>query len=171
MARRTCDACRPTLSDDIRLDQTMRNVQATKWTAMVTGPSLAVLMVSVGCATVDPKPDYTRTRTLIEQSTGVAESYSPEEDGLTTEELCAYLSDGVTADEAVRIALLNNRQLQTAFFDLQAIRYQAIRVFLQCSNMHRSAVSAADSHIGNPRYSGRQPETVCAFPIAQATIL
>ena len=100
----------------------MRNILLLKRVAMVTCSSSAVLAVSVGCATVNPKPDYDRTRTLIEQSTGVAESYCPEEDGLSPDELSAYLSDGLTLDEAVRIVLLNNRKLQAAFFDIGMAR-------------------------------------------------
>jgi len=100
----------------------MRNILVLNWLAKVACPSLAVLMVGVGCATVDPNPDYNRTRTLIEQSTGAAESYSPEEEGLAVDELSAYLSDGLTLDEAVRIALLNNRKLQVAFFDIGMAR-------------------------------------------------
>ena len=56
--------------------------------------SLALLMVGGGCATVNPNPDYDRARTLIEQSTGVAESYSPEDEGITPEKLGAqFLSE------------------------------------------------------------------------------
>ncbi len=100
----------------------MRNIFVLKWSVNVACPSLAVLMVGVGCATVDPKPDYRRTRTLIQQRTGAAESYHPEEDGLTADELSACLSDGLTREEAVRIALLNNRKLQAAFFDIGMAR-------------------------------------------------
>ncbi len=100
----------------------MRHILVLKSVAMVVYPSLAVLMVSVGCATVDPTPDYNRTRTLIDQGTGVAEAYSPEQDGLSAEELSAYLSDGLTSDEAVRMALLNNRKLQAAFSDIGMAR-------------------------------------------------
>ena len=100
----------------------MRNILVLKRTAKLTCPSLAVLMVGIGCATVNPKPDYDRTRNLIQQSTGMTKSYSPEEDGLSAEELSAWLPDGLTLDEAVRIALLNNRKLQAAFFDIGMAR-------------------------------------------------
>ncbi len=100
----------------------MRNILVRNWLAKVFCPSLAVLIAGVGCATVDPKLDYSQTQTLIEQSTGVAESYSPEEEGLAADELNACLSDGLTLDEAVRIALLNNRKLQAAFFDIGMAR-------------------------------------------------
>lgn len=85
---------------------------------------LPVVMLTVGggCATVDPKPDYDRTRALIERSTGVAESYGPKDDRLATEELRAALTDGLTLDEATRVALLNNRKLQAAFFDIGIAR-------------------------------------------------
>ena len=100
----------------------MRNIRVLKWVATATCSSLALLLVGAGCATVNPKPDYDRTRTLIEQSTGVAESYSPEEEGLSADELAACMSDGLSLDEAVRIALLNNRKLQAAFFDIGMAR-------------------------------------------------
>ncbi len=100
----------------------MTRIRVLRKATTLACPSLAVLLVGVGCATVDPKPDYSRTQTLIEQSTGVAESYSPEEEGLAADELSACLSDGLTLDEAVRIALLNNRKLQAAFFDIGLAR-------------------------------------------------
>ena len=100
----------------------MTKIRVLNRVASLACPSLAVLVVSVGCATVNPKPDYDRTRALIERSTGVAESYSPEEDELLADELSAYLSDGLTLDEATRIALLNNRKLQAAFFDIGMAR-------------------------------------------------
>jgi cobalt-zinc-cadmium efflux system outer membrane protein len=86
-----------------------------------------MLTVGGGCATVNPKPDYDRTRALIEQSTGVADSYSPEKDGLSVEELKAVLSDGLTLDEATRVALLNNRKLQAAFFDIGMARAEWVQ--------------------------------------------
>jgi cobalt-zinc-cadmium efflux system outer membrane protein len=64
---------------------------------------------------------------LVERSTGVDESYSPEEDGLSTEELKAMLSDGLTLDEAMRVALLNNRKLQAAFFDIGMARAEWVQ--------------------------------------------
>ena len=100
----------------------MMMIRILKGVARLTCLPVVVLAVGSGCATVNPKPDYDRTRTLIERSTGVAESYSPEEDGLLTEELKAVLSDGLTLDEAMRVALLNNRKLQAAFFDIGMAR-------------------------------------------------
>jgi len=52
----------------------------------------------------------------------VAESYNPEAEWNAIEELAGYLSDGLTLDESVRVALLNNRMLQAAFFDIGMAR-------------------------------------------------
>jgi len=71
-----------------------------------------------GCAQVKPQEDFARTRELIQQSTGVDAAYDPDEVQLTTEELDAMLADGLSLDEAVRIALVNNRRLQAEFLDI-----------------------------------------------------
>lgn len=84
--------------------------------------SLILLALLAGCATVKPQPDYARTHQLIEESTGYSEAYDPEQDGLSAEQIDAYLADGLTLDEAVRLALLNNRQLQGAFYDIGIAR-------------------------------------------------
>ncbi len=100
----------------------MRKILVMIRSAKAVCPSLALFVAGVGCATVDPKLDYGRAQTLIKQSTGVAESFNPEEGGLDPEELGACLADGLTLEEAVRIALLNNRKLQGAFFDIGIAR-------------------------------------------------
>ncbi len=100
----------------------MRYVRTPNHLARASGFPLAVILLTTGCATVDPKPDYNRTRTLIEQSTGVAETYDPEGEGLSADDLNSDLADGLTLEEAVRIALLNNRQLQAAYLDIGIAR-------------------------------------------------
>ncbi len=127
MARRTCDARRPTLRGRFQIGQTMTETRILRNATTRVCPSLAILMLGVGCATVDPKPDHSRTRSLIEQSTGATESYDPVEDGLTAHELSAWRSDGLTLEEAARIALLNNRKLHAAFFDIGMTRADRVQ--------------------------------------------
>lgn len=100
----------------------MRYVKTSSHPARALGLPAAVVLLTTGCATVDPQPDYLRARALIERSTGVAETYDPEGEGLSPDDLIADLADGLTLEEAVRIALLNNRQLHAAYLDIGIAR-------------------------------------------------
>jgi len=71
-----------------------------------------------GCATVKPGPDYLRVRDLVEASTGFSGTYNPEEPSITNAEIVAALADGLSIDEAVRIALQNNQLLQAEFMSI-----------------------------------------------------
>ncbi len=75
-----------------------------------------------GCGTVDPVPDYERARDLIKASTGQERVYTPDAQGLTEEEAQAILAEGLTQKEAIQIAMLNNRELQAAFYDIGVAR-------------------------------------------------
>lgn len=76
------------------------------------------LLVLAGCTQVKPGPDFERARGLIEQSTGFDEVYDPQGPALSEEEISAWLQDGLSLDEAVRLALLNNRTLQAEFMSI-----------------------------------------------------
>ncbi|UCF34468.1 MAG: TolC family protein, partial [Phycisphaerales bacterium] len=96
----------------------MRHTKRRNQAALASGLSLVIIALQSGCATVKPQPDYARAQELIKESTGVADAFDPEQDELSTEQIDACLADGLTLDEAVRLALLNNRQLQGAFYDI-----------------------------------------------------
>ena len=89
---------------------------------LISGVVLAWAVFQTGCATVNPQQDYLRARELIQNSTGFERAYNPEELGLSEDELSATLADGLALDEAVQLALLNNRQLQLAFLDIGIAR-------------------------------------------------
>lgn len=92
----------------------MRNITQSR-----NGLSAVVsLLLLGGCATVNPHADYGRTRAIIQETTGVADSFNPEEPAITQEQIEEMLRDGLKLDEAVRIALLNNRDLQAVFMDI-----------------------------------------------------
>ncbi|MFT7667434.1 MAG: cobalt-zinc-cadmium efflux system outer membrane protein [Planctomycetota bacterium] len=82
-----------------------------------TWQALALILIS-SCAQVDPKPDYDKARQLIEASTGRSEVFDPYASTMDTEELDAIFIDGLTLDEALRLALLNNRDLQAEFQEI-----------------------------------------------------
>jgi outer membrane protein, heavy metal efflux system len=70
------------------------------------------------CVQVDPKPDFDEAHRLIEKSTGRKEAFDPYAPALTKEELSAILADGLSLDEALRLALINNRALQAGFQEI-----------------------------------------------------
>ncbi len=79
----------------------------------------AVLALAVtgagGCATVTPQQDYDRVSRQIEAATGQNISIDPAGDAATRQRVSEILADGLTAQEAVQLALLNNPRLQAGF--------------------------------------------------------
>jgi cobalt-zinc-cadmium efflux system outer membrane protein len=86
-----------------------------------------VIAVMAGCASVEPRGDFARAREIAARSTGIERLFNPEQ----TEADAAYiercLEDGLTADEAARIALLLNPQLQGAFFEIGISRADVVQ--------------------------------------------
>ncbi len=83
---------------------------------------MALLTAPFACTPVDARPDYARTRQLVGEHTGVDAVFdpgAPEEAAAQIEQL---LVDGLSVDEAVRLALLNNRDLQVTLADIGASR-------------------------------------------------
>ena len=78
----------------------------------------ALLLTLVGCAQVKPQVDFAQARQLFTQSTGLADLYDPDQPLLTLEELEAVMADGLTLQEALRVALLNNRSLHSEFMSI-----------------------------------------------------
>ncbi len=89
--------------------------------------SLAVLFWVVGCKTVDPTADYARTTALVREHTGSADVYDPSADDLVEDRVTALLADGLTVEEAVQVALLNNRGFHAAFQEIGASRADVVQ--------------------------------------------
>jgi outer membrane protein, heavy metal efflux system len=87
-----------------------------------TQPTLSRLLsgllfiLAAGCAAVNPQPDYDRAVQYIAQATGQEVMYRPDHEGAVAGQTQTLLADGITAQEAVQICLLNNPRLQAAFF-------------------------------------------------------
>ena len=81
-------------------------------TALASGCFFAML---AGCTQVDPRVELDRTLSLITESTGVDLVNDAGPPLLSAEQWDAALSDGLTLDDALRLALLYNRQLQVDF--------------------------------------------------------
>ncbi len=64
---------------------------------------------------------------LVRGHTGSADVYEPDADAAVDKRLAALLADGLTVDEAVRAALLNNRGFHTAFHEIGASRADVVQ--------------------------------------------
>lgn len=89
-----------------------------------------VLGTVCGCATVNPQQDYGRVVRHVAEAVGQERVYRPENDELVDELVAGLTQDGIGADEAVQIALLNNPSLQAAFLDIGMARADVVQAGL-----------------------------------------
>ncbi|MDE0896443.1 MAG: TolC family protein [Planctomycetota bacterium] len=90
----------------------------TKTRRFVSNALILPTLLAISCVQVEPEPDYDRARELFAKSTGRSEVFDPFAEGLTQEELDGIVADGLSLEEALRIALLCNRELQAEFHDI-----------------------------------------------------
>jgi cobalt-zinc-cadmium efflux system outer membrane protein len=83
-----------------------------------------------GCAKVEPGADFQRADQLITERTGSPSVYDPQAECLIQERIDELLADGLTIDEAVQVALLNNRGLQSAFQEIGVSRADVVQAGL-----------------------------------------
>ena len=81
-----------------------------------------VALVAACRTTVDPSGDYAEAQVAIREATGVEKVLRPDEPGLSTVEVERVLEDGLTLAEARQLALLQNRRLRAAFFEIGVSR-------------------------------------------------
>ena len=67
-----------------------------------------------GCATVDPKRDYSAVTQHVIEATGQSSTYRPDQEDAVESRVEALLAGGMTADEAVQVCLVNNPGFQAA---------------------------------------------------------
>ena len=84
------------------------------------GYVLPLLVVLTGCATFDQRAGFSDVSTMVEARSGkrVVWNLGTELDEQTAQEVRALLRDTLTADGAVQVALLNNRDLQALYAEL-----------------------------------------------------
>ncbi len=92
--------------------------------------ALTIALALAGCATVDPRTDYQTTIDRISEATGYDTVYRPDEDELVQEQVDSLLSEGLTADEAAQVCLLNNPDLQAMFYDIGMARADVVQAGL-----------------------------------------
>lgn len=88
---------------------------------------IPVFSVAGGCATVNPKPDYERAGKTISDATGSDAWFEPGQEEVIRRKVSELLADGITSDDAVRIALINNPALAAAFFEIGLARADLVQ--------------------------------------------
>ncbi len=91
---------------------------------------LAAICASCAATKVDPSTDQEHARTLIRDSTGQADVFDPGAPLLGPTEIETALAGGLGLDEALRLALLNNRRLQAGFLGLGVARADFVQAGL-----------------------------------------
>ncbi len=85
------------------------------------------LVVISACATVDPGPDFERTAEIVSTRTRVEDVYNPDAEEMIEAKVADLLTDGLTVDEAVRVAMLNNRSFQAMFQEIGVSRAELVQ--------------------------------------------
>jgi cobalt-zinc-cadmium efflux system outer membrane protein len=93
--------------------------------------AVASLFVVAGCASA-PRDDFRDVASLVQERTGgrVQWNRGSAEDRAAEEGVRAMLADGLTADETMQVALLNNRTLQATYEDLGVAQADLVRAGL-----------------------------------------
>ncbi len=81
----------------------------------------------VGCAQVNPQPDFLDASNRIKQRLAVDDVFDPSAEIETDQKVLALFDGGLTASEAVSVALLNNRYFQSLFQTIGASRADVVQ--------------------------------------------
>ncbi len=91
---------------------------------------LAGGLALAGCARVDPRPDYQQAQAWVQRSTGVERLFDPQQRAEHARLVGQLLQDGLSANEAVQVALLNNADLQAALYEIGVARADLVQAGL-----------------------------------------
>lgn len=86
-----------------------------------------IVIAASGCAQVNPRTDYDRTAQHITDATGYTDVCRPDDQPPPVDRVEALMKNGITADEAAQICLLNNPTLQAAFFRIGVARADLVQ--------------------------------------------
>lgn len=84
-------------------------------------------ILGLGCVTVNPRQDYEQAAEIIAERTGVESIYDPAAEELAQSKIEQLLVDGLAVDEAVQVALLNNRSFQAVFNEIGVSRAEVVQ--------------------------------------------
>ncbi|MEZ6083166.1 MAG: TolC family protein [Phycisphaerae bacterium] len=79
------------------------------------------------CVSVDARPDFKQTEQRILERLEAQEVYDPTGDAAVQQKVEALLADGLTLEESVQVALLNNRYFQSLFQTIGASRADVVQ--------------------------------------------
>lgn len=88
---------------------------------------IAFVAAGSGCASVDPRTDFAQAAARAKERLGVEDVYDPTAESLIEQKVSALLADGLTVDEAVSVALINNRSFQALFQAIGASRAEVVQ--------------------------------------------
>ena len=100
---------------------------------MKTKGLLLVVLVTAGGGVVDPRGDYDATLSHAEGVTGVKSSWRPELEVDAIEaaaRLAEILNDGLTEQEALKLALLNSGSMHAALYEVGIARADVVQAGL-----------------------------------------
>jgi cobalt-zinc-cadmium efflux system outer membrane protein len=83
-----------------------------------------------GCAAVDPQSDYQLTSQRVAQATGGRATFALGDEAIVRARVDELLDGGLTSDEAVQIALLNNPRLRAALYRVGIARADVVQAGL-----------------------------------------
>ena len=85
-----------------------------------------VTLCIAGCASVDPRTDYARVDRHVAEAVG--QTVDRPQDGLTLDVLVATMvADGLTAEEALQVCLLNNPRVRVALLRVGVARAELVQ--------------------------------------------
>jgi outer membrane protein, heavy metal efflux system len=106
------------------------------------GTVCVLLLLLTGCATVDQRAGFSDVREVVEERSGkrVVWNLGTELDAEAAEEVRRLLSGTLTADEAIQVALLNNRELQALYAELGVAQADVVQAGLLANPVFDGAV-------------------------------
>lgn len=88
--------------------------------------AISVILI-VGCAKVNPQPDFDAAATRIRDRLDGVDVFDPGNEPLVEQKVRELIAGGLTADEAVSVALLNNRSFQSLFQSIGVSRADVVQ--------------------------------------------
>ncbi len=82
---------------------------------------------AAGCAKVEPAADFQRAGELAGERTGITEVYDPALETQITERIDGLTAGGLSLEEALQVALLNNPEFQATFAAIGASRADVVQ--------------------------------------------
>jgi outer membrane protein, heavy metal efflux system len=112
------------------------------WWERRAGSLCALLLLLSGCATLDQRAGFSDVSTAVEERSGkrVVWNLGGELDAEAVQEVRRLLAGPLTADGAIQVALLNNRELQAMYAELGVAQADLVEAGLLANPVFDGAV-------------------------------